>query len=147
MIKKMMRLKKKQENLPESEKVKNFIPKVFPDFMSDGKEKANLMKNQTKQKIPSNKYYFDLKNNKEHYHMLTNDMTDEEYSVFEERERSRVDELHHSRKLMASLVEKRLEQYRQAKAEREATKNRKIEVEKLGEYRSKKTQMEENKIF
>lgn len=103
MIKKMMRLKNKQENLPESERIKNFVPKNQPEYTSDGKDK----------------YYFDLKNNKEHYAMMTNDMSDEQYAVFEERERTRVDELHHSRKLMAMLVERRLEQYRKAKRERE----------------------------
>ena len=131
MIKKMMRLKKKQDSVPESEKLKHFIPKNVPEFMSDGRDK----------------YYFDIKNNKEHYHMMTNDMTDEDYAVFEEREQARIDQLHHTKKLMAMLVEKRLEQYRLAKLEREASKNKKIEIDKLGEYRSKKNMLEEDYPF
>ena len=63
MIKRMMRLKAKQDAVPESEKVVQFIPQVHPEFVHEGKDK----------------YYFDMKNNEEHYQLLTNDMTDEQF--------------------------------------------------------------------
>ena len=103
MIKKMMRLKAKQDSVPESERIKYFIPKSHPEFTADGKDQ----------------YYFDMKNNEEHYQMLTNDMNEEQFEVFEQREKERIDALHHSRKLMHILVERFLESLRKAKAERE----------------------------
>ena len=42
-----MRLKAKQDAVPESEKVEQFIPTVHPEFTHEGKDK----------------YYFDMKNN------------------------------------------------------------------------------------
>ena len=41
-----------------------------------------------------------MKNNEEHYQLLTNDMTDEQFAVYEEREKVRADERHHSRQIM-----------------------------------------------
>ena len=79
-------------------------------------------------------YYFDMKNNREHYALMTNDMSEEQYEVFEEREKARIDQLHENKKLMQMLVERRLEQYRKAKEEREAWKKRKVDVSTLGEY-------------
>ena len=70
--------------------------------------------------------------------MMTNDMDEEQYAVFDEREKARIDELHYQKKLMQSLVEKRLEQYKKSKQEREAARKRKIDVNTLGEYKSKK---------
>lgn len=70
--------------------------------------------------------------------MMTNDMDDDQYLVFDEREKARVDKLHHSRKMMNTLVERRMEQYRKAKEERDASKKKKINVDNLGEYKSKK---------
>lgn len=60
-IKKMMRVKARQEAVPASERAKYFVPKLQPEFTTDGKDA----------------YYFDLKNNKEHYAMMTNDMNEE----------------------------------------------------------------------
>lgn len=56
----MMRLKARQSALPDKETAKKFVPTRWPEFTGDGKDK----------------YYFDIKNNKDHYAMLTNDMTD-----------------------------------------------------------------------
>ena len=50
-IKKMMRLKEKQDQMPESEKKLTFTPTVQPEFTENGKDI----------------YYFDIQNNKEHY--------------------------------------------------------------------------------
>ena len=50
-IKKMMRLKEKQDQMPEEEKKLTFTPTVQPEFTENGKDI----------------YYFDIKNNKEHY--------------------------------------------------------------------------------
>ena len=91
MIKKMMRLKQKQDAMPESEKNTVFVPKTQPIFKDE--ERAQ--------------YYFDMKNNKEHYQLMTNDLTDEDFKVFEEREKMRADALHHSRKMMRRLIERR----------------------------------------
>ena len=84
MIKKMMRLKQKQDAMPEHEKVERFTPRIQPLFTNEGKEQ----------------YYFDMKNNREHYELLTSDMTPEQFAVYEDRERLRADALFHSRKIM-----------------------------------------------
>ena len=61
MIKRMMRLKQKQDAMPEHEKVERFTPKIKPQYVGDGKEQ----------------YYFDMKNNREHNELLTGEMTPE----------------------------------------------------------------------
>lgn len=48
---------------------------------------------------------------------------------------------------MTTLVERRLEQYRKAKLEREAAKKRKIDVNTLGEYKSKKFMVDQMDLF
>lgn len=80
--------------------------------------------------------------NKEHYAMLTNDMTDEQFEVFRERERDRINKVDNSRKLMQKLVESRLEKYRKAKADKNV-KDKRIDIRTLGEYKSKKFLVEE----
>ena len=54
-------------------------------------------------------YYFDMKNNPEHYQLLTSDLTAEEYAVFEDREKLRADALFYSRKVMQELVAKKFD--------------------------------------
>ena len=82
--------------MPEEEKRLTFEPQIKPAFTADGKDK----------------YYFDMKNNKEHYQMMTNDMTDEDFAVFEEREKARNDALHHSRKIIQRILDEREEKER-----------------------------------
>jgi len=62
MIKKMMRLKHKQDNAPAKEKAKYFTPQTRAEFADNPRY---------------GQYYFDMKNNAEHYQLLTNDMTEE----------------------------------------------------------------------
>ena len=122
----MMRLKAKQDAVPQSERVKQFVPQNLPEYTQDG----------------GDKYYFDMYGNKEHYAMLTNDMTDEQFEVFRERERDRINKVDNSRKLMQKLVESRLEKYRKAKADKNV-KDKRIDIRTLGEYKSKKFLVEE----
>jgi len=103
MVKKMLRLKERQSAQTEAEKSKFFEPKTLPELQGDGKDK----------------YYFDIKNNAEHYRMITNDMTDEEFKVFEEREKERIDAIHHTRNQILRLVEQKIEEHKRSKAERE----------------------------
>jgi len=42
-------------------------------------------------------YYFDMKNNREHYELLTSDVTPEQFAIYEDREKLRADALHHTR--------------------------------------------------
>ena len=53
-----------------------------------------------------------MKNNPEHYQLMTNDMTEEQYQVFALREKNRAAAAHHSRCLMEELIEKRIEEDR-----------------------------------
>ena len=39
-------------------------------------------------------YYFDMKNNREHYELLTSDVTPEQFAIYEDREKLRADALH-----------------------------------------------------
>ena len=131
MIKKMMRLKQKQDAMPESEKNTVFVPKTQPIFKDE--ERAQ--------------YYFDMKNNKEHYQLMTNDLTDEDFKVFEEREKMRADALHHSRKMMRRLIERRKLEEIRLEQEKEAARNKSIDVEKLGDYQSTMFLHEQADIF
>ena len=89
MIKKMMRLKKKQDTRPAKDKAKYFTPQTEAIFADNPRY---------------GQYYFDMKNNPEHYQLMTNDMTEEQYAVFEKREIDRADALHHTRMLMEKLI-------------------------------------------
>ena len=118
MIKRMMRLKQKQDATPEHEKVERFTPKIKPAYVGDGKEQ----------------YYFDMKNNREHYELLTSDMPPERFAVYEDREKLRADALHHTRQFMQELVARKIEEDKKLKAERRAAANKNIDVDNLPEY-------------
>ena len=77
-------------------------------------------------------YYFDMKNNKEHYELLTSDMTHEQFSVYEDREKLRADALHHTRKIMQEFIARKNEEEKKMLAQKEAETNRKPDVDKLG---------------
>ena len=131
MIKKMMRLKQKQDAVPESEKVERFTPKTQPLYTGEGMEQ----------------YYFDMKNNKEHYELLTSDMTPEQFSVYEDREKLRADALHHTRKIMQEFIARKNEEEKKMLAQKDAENNRKPDVDKLGEYQSAKFHHEKEDLF
>lgn len=80
----------------------------------------------------NNKFYFDIKNNKEHYALLTNDMTEEQFSIFKQREKERIDQEQYSKIMMNKMIEERLEEYRRARLERESQKRKKVDVDTLG---------------
>ena len=54
-----------------------------------------------------------MKNNPEHYKLMTNDMTEDEFAVFEEREKVRVDAAHYTKKLMQRLLKQKAEEERE----------------------------------
>jgi len=45
-----------------------------------------------------------MKNNVEHYRMMTNDMTDEQFGFFAQKNKDRLDEINASRILMQRLI-------------------------------------------
>lgn len=51
-----------------------------------------------------------MQNNPEHYQLMTNDMTKEQFSVFEDREFTRIDAMHETRKGMTKLIDKNIEE-------------------------------------
>ena len=116
LIKKMLRLKAKQEARPEYDP--SFTPNCHPEFLSDGKDQ----------------YYFDMKGNEEHYQMLTNDMTDKEFHKFEEREKLRADARHHERKLMKKFVDCHFEEQRKIAVAKEKARNQRVDIKKMGQF-------------
>ena len=132
MIKKMMRLKKKQDTRPAQQKVKYYTPQTEAIYADNPRY---------------GQYYFDIKNNPEHYQLMTNDMTEEQYAVFEKREIDRADALHHTRMLMEKLIQKKFEEDRRAMQERKNSQNRKINLETLGEYKSTAFYHEKEDLF
>ena len=90
-----MRLKKRQDAVPEKEKNKKFIPQTQPIYGTEEKK---------------GKYYFDMQNNPEHYQLMTNDMTAEQFEVFETRENIRIDAMYESRQKMTRVIEKKIEE-------------------------------------
>ena len=88
-----------------------------------------------------------MKNNREHYELLTSDMTPERFEVYEDREKLRADALHHTRQFMQELIARKIEEDRKLKAEREAAASKKIDVDNLGEYQSIIFQHEKEDLF
>lgn len=117
--------------MPESEKVERFTPKIQPMFTSNGKDR----------------YYFDMKNNREHYELLTSDVTPEQFAVYEDREKLRVDALHHSRQMMQELIARRNEEERKREEEKIAQMKKKIDVDSLGQYQSSAFAHQKENVF
>ena len=94
-------------------------------------------------------YYFDMKGNAEHYRMMTNDMTEEEFAHFAELERQRLEELNTDRIVMEKLImdykARSLEEQRRQKEE--AANKSKINVDKLGAYKSHGQVIRSTKMF
>ena len=51
---------------------------------------------------------------------MTNDMTEDQYKVFEKREIDRADALHHTKLLMEKLIQKKIDDDRRKLEERKA---------------------------
>ena len=68
--------------------------------------------------------------------MMTNDMTEEEFAVFEEREKVRNDAAHYTRKLMQGLLKQREEEEKEMQRQRKEDSRRKIDIETMGPYES-----------
>ena len=117
--------------MPEEEKAFTFTPVTQPKFTTEGR----------------GKYYFDMKNNPEHYQMLTSDITEEQRAVYEDREKLRADKLHHTRQLIQRLVQKKIDSDYQKRAERLASRRKTINIDTLGEYKSVLFKHEQEDLF
>ena len=88
-----------------------------------------------------------MKNNPEHYQMLTSDMTAEQLAVYEDRERLRADKLHHTRQLIQQLVQNRIDADRKKREDRLASQKKTINIDTLGDYKSVLFKHESEDLF